>query len=55
VTWFAEEILAPARPALVEEFASFLGYRDSLYVIREIPPQTWWPDEGGAARPRNAR
>jgi len=45
MTWFAEEILAPARPEVIEEFASFLGYRDSLYVIHEIPPHPWWPDE----------
>jgi hypothetical protein len=44
VTWFAEEILAPARPGVVEELSSFSGYRDAIYVIREIPPQEWWPE-----------
>ena len=36
MTWFANEILAPAVPGLVDEFGAFAGYREAVHVIRSL-------------------
>ena len=36
MTWFANEILAPATPSLVREMLAFAGYRDAVHVVKSL-------------------
>jgi hypothetical protein len=52
VTWFANEILAPAAPSLVREMLAFAGYRDAVHVVTSLDSYPFHQDNVRHGLPR---